>query len=269
MVREELKQRIRAKAAKVKRYQIRIEQFRQNELFQTDRGRLYQILNGVQSDSIAPDSEEAVKTFWSNIWSKAGKHNADAEWLDRLKQDAQVNQQQEVVIDQEKIRKALSKMPYWKAPGPDMVQGFWLKNFKSVHTRLADQLNRCLSEDVPDCLTKGRTVLMTVKDESKRNVASNYRPITSLPLVWKLMTGIVADEMYSYLESSELLPEEHKGCRKGSRGTNDLLFIDKMVLREVKARKKNLNMAWIDYKKAYDKIWCLIRGLWSVCNYLV
>ena len=72
--------------------------------------------------------------------------------------------------------------------------------------------------------------MLILKDESKGNVASNYRPITCLPLVWKLMTGIVADEMYSYLESSELLPEEQKGCRKGSRGTNDLLFIDKMVL---------------------------------------
>ena len=49
-----------------------------------------------------------------------------------------------MVIDQEKIRKPLSKIHNWKASGPDMVQGLWLKNFKSVHTRLADQLNRCL-----------------------------------------------------------------------------------------------------------------------------
>ena len=40
--------------------------------------------------------------------------------------------------------------------------------------------------------------------------------------------------------------------RKRSRGTNDLLYIDRAVIREVKSRKKNLAMAWIDYKKAYD-----------------
>ena len=39
---------------------------------------------------------------------------------------------------------------------------------------------------------------------------------------------------------------------EGSRGTNDLLYIDRAVIKEVKSRNKNLAMAWIDYKKAYD-----------------
>ena len=50
------------------------------------------------------------------------------------------------------------------------------------------------------------------------------------------------------------IPEEQKGCRKGSRGTNDLLYIDSAVIKEVKSRNKNLAMAWIDYKKAYDMV---------------
>ena len=51
-----------------------------------------------------------------------------------------------------------------------------------------------------------------------------------------------------------MLPEEQKGCRKGSRGTNDLLYIDRVVIKEVKSRNKNLAMAWIDYNKAYDMV---------------
>ena len=43
-------------------------------------------------------------------------------------------------------------------------------------------------------------------------------------------------------------------CRKGSRGTNHLLYNDRAVIREVKSRNKNLAMAWIDHKKAYDMI---------------
>ena len=31
-------------------------------------------------------------------------------------------------------------------------------------------------------------------------------------------------------------------------------FINKMIMREVKMRKRNLSMAWIDYKKAYDMV---------------
>ena len=56
------------------------------------------------------------------------------------------------------------------------------------------------------------------------------------------------------IQINKLLPEEQKGCRKRSRGTNDLLYIDRAVIREVKSRKKNLALTWIDYKKAYDMV---------------
>ena len=41
---------------------------------------------------------------------------------------------------------------------------------------------------------------------------------------------------------------------KGPRGTNDLLYIDRAASKEVKPTNKNLAMAWIDYKKAYDMV---------------
>ena len=51
-----------------------------------------------------------------------------------------------------------------------------------------------------------------------------------------------------------MLPEEQKGCRKGSRRTNDILYIDRAVIQEVKSRNKNLAMAGIDYNKVYDVV---------------
>ena len=92
---------------------------------------------------------------------------------------------------------------------------------------------------------------MLQNDKSKGNVTSNYRPITFLPLIWKLLTGVIADQIYQHLDQETLLPEEQKGCRKGSRGTNDPIYIDRAVIKEVKSRNKNSAMAWIDYKKAY------------------
>ena len=35
-----------------------------------------------------------------------------------------------------------------------------------------------------------------------------------------------------------VLTEEQKGCKEGARGTNDLIFVDKMVLKEAKRRRK-------------------------------
>ena len=68
------------------------------------------------------------------------------------------------------------------------------------------------------------------------------------------MTGVIASQIYGRFDQQKLLPEEQKRCRKRSRGTNDLLYIDRVVIREVKSRKKNLTMTWIDYKKVYAMI---------------
>ena len=62
---------------------------------------------------------------------------------------------------------------------------------------------------------------MLQKDKSKGHVASYYRPITFLPLMWKLLTGAIADQIYAHFDPEKFLPEEQKGCTKGSRGTND------------------------------------------------
>ena len=62
---------------------------------------------------------------------------------------------------------------------------------------------------------------------------------------------MIADQIYAHLDQEKLLPEEQNECRKGSRGTNDLLYIDRAVVKEVKSRNKNLAMAWIYCKKAY------------------
>jgi len=159
-----------------------------------------------------------------------------------------------LTINGEKLKVVLRKLANWKAPGPDGVHGFWFKRFSSLHAQLAIKLNECLAaSDVPDGMTKGRTFLIK-KDVTIGNIASNYRPITCLPLMWKILTGVIAEEVYKSLEEREILPEEQKGYRKGSRGTNDLIYIDKQILREVISKRKNIAMGWIDYRKAFDMV---------------
>ena len=67
---------------------------------------------------------------------------------------------------------------------------------------------------------------------SQRNEASNFRPITCVPLMWKLLTAIIADDVYDHLDGTNLLPEGQKGCRRNSRATKDELLIDKAVIHE-------------------------------------
>ena len=65
--------------------------------------------------------------------------------------------------------------------------------------------------------------------------------------MWKLLTGVIAEEMYNYLEQEKILPEEQKGCKRGSRRTKYQLLIDTTVLKDCKKRHTNLSMTWIDW----------------------
>ena len=113
-------------------------------------------------------------------------------------------------------------------------------------------------ESLPEWMTHGRTVLCQ-KDPTKGNVAENYCPITCLPLMWKLLIIMIAEETYDYLKNRKLLLEQKKGRRRKSRGTEDQSPIDKTVLKDCKKKQASLCMAWIDYKTAYD----LVPHSWS------
>ena len=120
---------------------------------------------------------------------------------------------------------------------------------------MSDHMNDLINNRVtiPVRMTTGRTVLCQ-KDQERGSAVDNSRPISSLLLAWKLMTGIIADSVYQFFAENDALRVEQKGRRRKSRGTKDQLLIDKMILADCKRKPKNLAMAWVDYKKAFDMV---------------
>ena len=109
-----------------------------------------------------------------NIWSQSADHNNDAKWLQDLQGEVNVKKQERIDITTGSLKRILGRMPTWKSPGPDLVHGFWLKGFSSLHERVGLQLKESLdSEFLPSWLTRGRTSLLK-KDTNKGTVARNY-----------------------------------------------------------------------------------------------
>ena len=96
------------------------------------------------NDNVEPGAEEATE-FLNDIWGNTTEHKKDADWLKKIKVEIGTGEQIDMTIDLDKLRNTLKRMPNWtKAPGPDLVQGFWLKHFTSLHERIAEQLHVCL-----------------------------------------------------------------------------------------------------------------------------
>ena len=141
---EELKQKITAFAAKVRWYQGRVDSYRQNRLFENNQRQFYREIDQEEErcDEDQPVAEES-KQFWGNIWSQSTDHKKDAKWLQDLRSEVNVRKP-EIDITTGSLKKILGRMPNWKSPGPDLVQGFWLKNFSSLHEKVRLQLKECL-----------------------------------------------------------------------------------------------------------------------------
>ena len=157
-----------------------------------------------------------------------------------------------MVISYEKVTKQCRKMSSWKTPGKDDIEGLQIKNLSNLHKRISVQINTLLigDESLPAWMIH-RLNVVCQKEPGKGNALENYFPIICLPLMWKLLKGVLAEDMYDYLEQEKFFPEEQKGCRRGNRGTKDQLLSGKTIFKDWKKRHTSLSMAWIDYKKTY------------------
>ena len=93
------------------------------------------------------------------------------------------------------IQNDTKKLSNWKTPGHDRINGFWFKKLTSIHDRLALEMNKCLQRaHVPEWMTKGKTTLIQ-KDPSKGITPQHDRPITCLPMMWKILTAQIGEEI--------------------------------------------------------------------------
>ena len=247
---EEVRQLINAKAQRIRRFEKRVKQFRQNRTFATDTKRFYRELGKKKIGVNKPPTAEVTEQFWKLIWEDEKHHSEEAEWVRKQEELGQKFQEQTwPTIEKQEVISAIKKTHNWKSPGQDKIPNFWLKNLTSLHEDIACCFSNIVKnpEESPSWLTNGITYLLPKSEETIE--PKNYRPITCLPTMYKIITAIIADRAYDFLNENQAFPIEQKGCKKGSYGCKDQLLINKMILEHCRKGKRNLSTAWLDYKK--------------------
>jgi len=69
---------------------------------------------------------------------------------------------------------------------------------------------------VPKWLVSRKTSLL-LKCADKGTVASSYHPITCLPTLWKLFSGILSQKMWYHIHVNNIIAPEQKGVYPGRR----------------------------------------------------
>ena len=87
----------------------------------------------------------------------------------------------------------------------------------------------------------------------QRNNPGNYRPISVLPAISKIMERILYDQLHSYLTTFELLSDSQFGFRKSHRTASALLDCTNEWYVNLDRKMFNL-VVLIDLKKAFDTV---------------
>ena len=93
-----------------------------------------------------------------------------------------------------------------------------------------------------------------VHKKNNRQIKSNYRPISLLPLCGKLLEKIVFDQVYSYLNTHNLLSKNQSGFRPGDSTIYQLISITSNIYESFE-KYDETRAIFLDISKAFDKMW--------------
>ena len=79
---ETLKQKVQAKAQRIRRYEKRETQYSQKKMFKEDSKNFCSNLGMKNIEAREPPSTVEAETYWKSLWGGA-QHNERAEWIRR------------------------------------------------------------------------------------------------------------------------------------------------------------------------------------------
>ena len=139
---EYLRQRISANTCRLKRYEAKWRTKKQNDMFKHQKHTFFQSLTSEEKNVIVPPVNDTL-TFWKQLWENPRQH--DSSFLTHIRAAMNpIDPMTPPVITDDLFIYAISRIKNWKSPGPDGLHGFWIKQFKSLHSRLCTYLNDIL-----------------------------------------------------------------------------------------------------------------------------
>ena len=156
-------------------------------------------------------------------------------------------------ILEEEVYFAIKGLKRNKAPGIDGLIPEFFKLFNSVHiSSLTKIFNRIYeSGTFPRTWSIGSIKPIYKRGDVKS--PSNYRGITLLPIMSKIMTSILNDRLLEWAESNMKINDSQFGFRKNRR-TTDTLYIILTTSLIANKNKTPIYLAFVDLAKAFDSI---------------
>jgi hypothetical protein len=142
------------------------------------------------------------------------------------------------------------------SPGSDGIYNLMLQHLSEGFLYLVLRLfNLCLEEGRVPLAWKRSIITMIPKGQKSQTDPNNYRPISLISSLSKLLERIMARRMSGFLERNNLIAMQQSGFRRRRRTTDNLVFHTQKILEAFNKRDRKVLSLSFDIQAAFDAVW--------------
>lgn len=155
--------------------------------------------------------------------------------------------------DEKEVERIISSLKDDSAVGWDGISNKLLKQFKHILVSpLTHIFQKCLAEGTfPTCLKKA--VIVPVYKSGSKDQITNYRPISILPSISKILEKIINDRLIKYLESRQVLSKNQFGFRAKLSTADAVHELTNYLVQELDRGNQTIGI-FLDLAKAFDTV---------------
>ena len=157
-------------------------------------------------------------------------------------------------ISREEVESTLKSLPLEKAAGPDLINNRILKELaQPLSLPLCDLFNFSVSHGKVPKLWKQANVSPIHKKNDPSDI-SNYRPISLLSTVGKVLEKIVHKHLYNFFQEHHIITSLQSGFVHGDSTVNQEVDIYNTFCKALDEGKE-VRAIFCDISKAFDRVW--------------
>lgn len=155
----------------------------------------------------------------------------------------------------DELRDIIRHLRNRKAPGPDLIHNTTLKRLprKGV-AALLNITNAILRLRHFPARWKTANVILIPKPNKDHTIPSNYRPISLLPAMSKVVEKIILSRLKTHSEELRVIPDEQFAFRPGHSTELQILRLTEHITAAFN-RRQFTGAVFLDVAKAFDTVW--------------
>ena len=259
---------------RVKRQAKRSYYFDKCNEFRSNTKKLWQTINslcGKQNDktnvvtclkinNIRNYNANAIANEFSSHFASVGKMYADkipksTQSIDTYLSKMQSNKGSIFLqpTNPEEIKRLIGKLPNKGSSGFDQIDNILLKKLElEVATQISKIANASISQGIFPELMKNALIVPLYKSQS-RELVTNYRPISLLITISKLLEKIVYKQVYDYLNQTGQIHDSQYGFRSAHSCEHAIGELLGNIVKNIQLGKDTVTLM-LDLSKAFDTL---------------